>query len=122
MYHLFDQKHDESIAGHIQKSLSQSGAWLSIGFIFLLQFVNYGLENFKWRISYQEIKKESFLKTLKAVYAGNAIALFTPDRLGTFIGKTLLERMKADVKFGKCSSNGGAMVSIEWETKNLFSI
>jgi len=42
--------------------------------------------------------------------------------LGTFIGKTLLERMKADVKFGKCSSNGGAMVSIEWETKNLFSI
>ena len=87
MYHLFDQKHDESIAGHIQKSLSQSGAWLSIGFIFLLQFVNYGLENFKWRISYQEIKKESFLKTLKAVYAGNAIALFTPDRLGTFIGR-----------------------------------
>jgi len=42
--------------------------------------------------------------------------------LGIFIGKTLLERMKADVKFGKCPNNFGAMVSIKWQTKNLTSI
>ena len=42
--------------------------------------------------------------------------------LGTFIGKTLLERMKAKVKFGKCPKRKGAMVTIEWETKNLLSI
>jgi len=42
--------------------------------------------------------------------------------LGTFIGKTLLERMKARVNFSKCPSLKGAMVSIEWETKNLLSI
>ncbi len=42
--------------------------------------------------------------------------------LGTFIGKTLLERMKARVNFGKCPNLKGAMVNIEWETKNLFSI
>ena len=42
--------------------------------------------------------------------------------LGTFIGKTLLERMKADVSFSKCSINKGAMVTINWKTKNLISI
>jgi len=42
--------------------------------------------------------------------------------LGTFIGKTLLERMKANVNFGKSPNSKGAMVTIEWETKNLPSI
>ena len=42
--------------------------------------------------------------------------------LGTFIGKTLLERMKANVYFGRSDNIRGAMVSIEWETKNLLSI
>jgi len=39
--------------------------------------------------------------------------------LGTFIGKTLLERMKANVKFEKCSKTNGAMVTINWQTKDL---
>ena len=42
--------------------------------------------------------------------------------LGTFIGKTLLERMKAKVKFGRYSKTNGAMVIIEWQTKDLFTI
>ena len=42
--------------------------------------------------------------------------------LGTFIGKTLLERMHANVNFGRCPTLKGAMVTIQWETKNLFSI
>ena len=42
--------------------------------------------------------------------------------LGTFIGKTLLERMKANVEFGKCTTTNGAMVTIRWQTNNLFSI
>jgi len=42
--------------------------------------------------------------------------------LGTFIGKTLLERMKANVDFGRCPNLNGAMVTIKWKTKNLLSI
>jgi len=42
--------------------------------------------------------------------------------LGTFIGKTLLERMKADVKFDKCPKTNGAMVIISWQTKDLLAI
>ena len=42
--------------------------------------------------------------------------------LGIFIGKTLLERMKANVEFGKCPETRGAMVTIQWQTNNLISI
>mgnify|MGYP001295501093 CR=1 FL=1 len=42
--------------------------------------------------------------------------------LGTFIGKTLLERMKANVKFDKCPKINGAMVTIKWQTKDLLAI
>jgi len=42
--------------------------------------------------------------------------------LGTFIGKTLLERMKGNVNFGTCPNLKGAMVTIEWDVKNLLSI
>ena len=42
--------------------------------------------------------------------------------LGTFIGKTLLERMKANVTFDKCPRTNGAMVTIQWQTNSLLSI
>ena len=42
--------------------------------------------------------------------------------LGTFIGKTLLERMKASVKFDKCPKTNGALVTIKWQTKDLHLI
>tara|TARA_Y100001970_G_scaffold184618_1_gene224569 strand:+ start:11552 stop:12829 length:1278 start_codon:yes stop_codon:yes gene_type:complete len=38
--------------------------------------------------------------------------------LGTFIGKTLLERKKANIDFTK-GSNGGAVVEITWNNKDL---
>ena len=42
--------------------------------------------------------------------------------LGTFIGKTLLERMKANVNFDKCPKTNGAMVIIKWQTRDLLAI
>ncbi len=42
--------------------------------------------------------------------------------LGTFIGKTLLERMKANVNFNTSPTLHGAMVTIEWEVENLNTI
>ena len=42
--------------------------------------------------------------------------------LGTFIGKTLLERMKATVSFGQCPKTNGAKVTIKWQTKDLLAI
>ena len=41
--------------------------------------------------------------------------------LGTFIGKTLLERMKAKVNFKKNLKTSGAEVVIKWQTKDLLA-
>ena len=40
--------------------------------------------------------------------------------LGTFIGKTLLERKKAEIEFSK-SKLGGALVEITWKNSDLVS-
>jgi two-component system sensor histidine kinase RegB len=42
--------------------------------------------------------------------------------LGTFIGKTLLERVKANVHFNNSPKLNGAMVTIKWKTKDLLNI
>jgi len=42
--------------------------------------------------------------------------------LGTFIGKTLLEGMKANVNFSSSTKLTGAMVKIKWQTKDLVNI
>ena len=52
----------------------------------------------------------------------NKISIKSGLGLGIFIGKTLLERMKASVVFDRCPKNNGAMVIIQWQTNNLISI
>ena len=42
--------------------------------------------------------------------------------LGTFIGKTLLEKNFATVKFENSEYTGGAVVTIEWKDKDLKKI
>jgi hypothetical protein len=55
-----------------------------------LQFVNWLLEAIKFKLLIS-IEKIITLKTaLKAVYVGNFTAFFTPDRLGTFIGRIFI--------------------------------
>jgi len=41
--------------------------------------------------------------------------------LGTFLGKTLLERQGAKLSFSNKSNHRGAIVNISWEVKNLIS-
>ena len=41
--------------------------------------------------------------------------------LGTFLGKTLLERQKAKLLFERNSKLGGALVVISWSPKNLIN-
>ena len=111
--------------------------------------INYGLRNFignavKYSNSLVEISLESNDKITEVLVCDDGpgfpedildvlgepyirskneiISLKSGLGLGTFIGKTLLERMRANVKFKKCPKTNGAMVSIKWQTKDLLSI
>lgn len=61
--------------------------FLFIGFVFLLQFLNWILEAYKFKLILAKKEQISFSKSVVAVYIGNASSLFTPDRLGNFIGR-----------------------------------
>ena len=42
--------------------------------------------------------------------------------LGTFIGKTLLEKNSAKINFNNSLENGGAEVKIKWKNKDLINL
>ena len=42
--------------------------------------------------------------------------------LGTFIGKTLLEKNLAKINFNNSSKTGGAEVNIKWKNKDLLNL
>ena len=51
----------------------------------------------------------------------NQVSSNSGTGLGTFLGKTLLERQSANLHFTKDKKLGGASVNISWNIKNLQS-
>ncbi len=54
-----------------------------------LMGVNWGLEALKWQYCNQSLQRISFGRAYKAVLAGIAIASFTPNRVGEYLGRVL---------------------------------
>ena len=54
-----------------------------------LQFVNWILEAFKFRVLYQPYESITIKSSIYSVYIGNFTSFFTPDRMGSFIGRIL---------------------------------
>lgn len=55
--------------------------------VFLLMFVNWGLESTKWRLMIYHIEKISFFRSIEAVFSGVTVSLFTPNRIGEYGGR-----------------------------------
>ncbi len=63
-----------------------------VALVFLLQFINWGIEAFKFKRILIKKERISFKQAITAVYIGNASSIFTPDRLGNFIGRAFYLR------------------------------
>ena len=61
----------------------------------LLMLVNWTLEAYKWKTLIQHIEKISMWKSLKAIFSGITIAIFTPNRIGEYGGR-IFHLQKAD--------------------------
>ena len=61
----------------------------------LLMLVNWTLEAYKWKTLIQHIEQISMLKSLKAIFSGITIAIFTPNRIGEYGGR-IFHLQKAD--------------------------
>ena len=54
-----------------------------------MQFLNWWLESLKFKSIISKIERISYAIAFKSVYAGNAIGVLTPNKIGTFIGRAL---------------------------------
>ena len=63
--------------------------------LIVMMMLNWGLEAYKWRKLVKPIEQISLWKSLKAVFSGITIALFTPNRVGEYGGRVFHLR-KAD--------------------------
>jgi hypothetical protein len=57
---------------------------------FILMFVNWFLESYKWKILLKPIEEISIFIAIKSVLFGLTSAIFTPYRLGEFVGRPLM--------------------------------
>ena len=60
-----------------------------------LMLLNWILEASKWRLLVNHIEKISFWKSMKAIFSGITIAIFTPNRVGEYGGR-IFHLQKAD--------------------------
>ncbi len=74
----------------IKISLYDTRFYIALLLLVVLQFINWLLEAIKLKLLLSFESGVSLKKALVAVYVGNFTAFFTPDRLGTFIGRFLV--------------------------------
>ena len=59
-------------------------------YIFLLMFVNWGLEAQKWKYLIGKFEHISFFQSFKAVFSGVTVSVFTPNRIGEYFGRVFI--------------------------------
>ena len=74
----------------------------------LLMFINWFTEALKWRFILQKVEKISILTSLKAVFSGVTLAIFTPNRIGELGGRVFVLLPQNRIK-GVLSSSIGSL-------------
>jgi hypothetical protein len=60
--------------------------------VLALMFVNWGLEARKWQLALRPVGGIPYRNAFKAVFTGAAVASFTPNRMGEYLGRILYIR------------------------------
>ena len=69
----------------IRQSWKQGSFWL----VFMLMFVNWGIEARKWQLLISPLEKFTFYKSFKSVLAGCSVTMLTPNRIGEYGGRII---------------------------------
>ena len=87
-YQLSQQHHWKESAREIRLAVAGPLQW-KLWAAVLLMLVNWSLEARKWQLVNRSLQHVPFLQACKAVFAGLAIASFTPNRMGEYLGRIL---------------------------------
>ena len=86
LYHQIINKPNIGLQWYqIKNSYTSSKLWL----VFLLMFVNWGIETRKWQLLVNHVQHFSFCKAFKSVLAGCSVTMLTPNRVGEYGGRVL---------------------------------
>jgi uncharacterized membrane protein YbhN (UPF0104 family) len=72
----------------IKQSVQSAQIW-NLAVVFILMFINWSIEAFKWKISIQPVQSISFFKSFRAVLSGVSFSVNTPNRIGEYLGRVL---------------------------------
>lgn len=66
----------------------------NVGFIclllVLLMIINWGIESFKWKLLINQSEEINLRKAFQAILGGLAVSVFTPNRVGEFVGRVFI--------------------------------
>lgn len=93
---LYYQLFYKEKADHILQAINTySGAerviWTLAG-VLLLMVVNWSIEAYKWRYLLRMEENINIGRSIKAVFAGITVSIFTPNRTGEFLGRVFILR------------------------------
>ncbi|MEJ7737660.1 MAG: lysylphosphatidylglycerol synthase domain-containing protein [Chitinophagaceae bacterium] len=89
IYHqIKNQPHLETSWYRIKHVLQGEQSW-KFWVVFLLMFLNWGVEARKWQVLLQPVERMSIWKAFKATLAGVAFSINTPNRIGEYGGRIL---------------------------------
>ena len=83
---MLQQPHLHRSLQHIKTVAYGSGAWKFL-LVILLMGMNWLAEAYKWKILMAPVERVSLLRSFKAVIAGVAFGMGTPNRIGEFGGR-----------------------------------
>ncbi|MCH8903875.1 MAG: flippase-like domain-containing protein [Bacteroidetes bacterium] len=83
---IFLNEDIESILGGYVEAL-HGGNIIYLFLTIIFMPVNWLLESFKWQLLISKIEKISFLRAINGILGGITFSIFTPNRVGEFIGR-----------------------------------
>jgi len=84
---LFFSQDIEQIRAYFLSVFRSSDSWASLASVVLLMVCNWGLEAIKWRYLIRKVESVSFLQSFRAVFSGVTVSIYTPNRVGEYLGR-----------------------------------
>ena len=89
IYHQVKNQPNLELSWKKIKDAVRGEQWWMFWVVFLLMFVNWGVEARKWQLLLKPVERMSWSKAFKAILTGVAFAINTPNRIGEYGGRIL---------------------------------
>lgn len=87
IYHKLTKHNDLKQFVLLVKDIPPVQVWSVVAIVFLLMFLNWGIEAVKWQKLIAKVEQISLWRAIESVFCGLTWAVFTPNRIGEYGGR-----------------------------------